>query len=746
MKKQPKKHLAAILFTDIEGYSKISNQDPEAGLRMAQAHRDVIQGGNDRFEGECINFYGDGSLSLFSSTENALKAAIEMQRQFQTDPEVPVRIGIHLGEVIRDENSAYGDAVNIAARIQGIAPTNGILVSDEVYHTLQYHRDLQLVNIGEEKLKNISRPIRIYYLNHPDVQIPMKGEVHARALEQNSRNRFFRSYSIYIITLLVVAGTAIASFLMDYFDHRISDEIYGARLAITPFENLTGVENYDYYGQIAADYIIKNLQILDGTEVLDYSYLTDPSLKDLGGIYPIGNVPKFSKAVNLLQGSYTMRNDSLQFEAKLIKLNSGKHLHSFNSQKAHVENYDDALVKLNSEILGYWASKDMKPQSIPNIQAYQNYIKAKEYWSKNDSLSMLYLEKTIEEDSTFLDAYLMKSDWYYNEQQYENMFDWNDTIFRIFTPESLNQRQRNSIAFNRANINGQNVEAFHLFEHEYSRQKDNLFSNTTMAVLALEFVNDPNYCIEVIDEIPHDEIPYDNCRYCQFRLDLQARALLDLEKYSRARKIVSLYPALDRNDSHAQLAMRTLIANRDAEEINSILNRLKTSLDAWEFAHFNYIAAKDAEILGAGELSGPFLEEAFSYFLQDTSRWTMELYFLKGQHREAYAIAEHLWQSERNPYYLLQMALYQAHLGNFGEATGLMAQVDDDNPKNKFGLYAYYRSQVYLALGNKSAAFEQLERSVREGKKFGRDGFHWDPHFLPVLEDPQFQEIIHPVQ
>ena len=114
------RHLAAVMFTDVVGYTAIIAEDEKAGLAARKRHRDAQETAIAHSKGRLIQYFGDGSLSIFPSAVVGVTAAIAVQRHLHSAPSLPVRIGLHVGDIAYDEQGAYGDAVNIASRIESL--------------------------------------------------------------------------------------------------------------------------------------------------------------------------------------------------------------------------------------------------------------------------------------------------------------------------------------------------------------------------------------------------------------------------------------------------------------------------------------------------------------------------------------------------------------------------------------------------------------------------------------------------
>ncbi len=135
----PQKHkLAAIMFTDIEGYTSLMQVNEARAIHLREAHRKIFVATTEKFGGEILQYYGDGTLSVFDSAIAAVECGIEMQlalRQYSNSISeqtgIPVRIGIHSGDIIYSEEDIIGDSVNVASRIESLATTGSVLISDK---------------------------------------------------------------------------------------------------------------------------------------------------------------------------------------------------------------------------------------------------------------------------------------------------------------------------------------------------------------------------------------------------------------------------------------------------------------------------------------------------------------------------------------------------------------------------------------------------------------------------------------
>ena len=180
---QARRQLAAVMFADVAGYSALMQASEPDAVAVRTMYQDVLRAQHDAFGGRVVQFYGDGALTLFDSSVAAIRCAVEIQRQCREDPCVPLRIGLHAGDVIVDEHNVVGDAVNIASRIESFGVPGGILLSDAVHDQVRNQPDLDFVRLGRFRLKNVGRPYEIYALVGDGLAVPdsdlVRGKVSA---------------------------------------------------------------------------------------------------------------------------------------------------------------------------------------------------------------------------------------------------------------------------------------------------------------------------------------------------------------------------------------------------------------------------------------------------------------------------------------------------------------------------------------------------------------------------------------
>jgi adenylate cyclase len=164
------RRLAAILAADVVGYSRLMEADEAGTLAALKAHRaELIDPKVAAHKGRVVKLMGDGALVEFASVVDAVECAVAIlqgmasrNQDIPTDRRIDFRIGINLGDVIVEGDDIYGDGVNVAARLEGLADPGGLCLSGTAYETVRGKLDLQVEDMGEQRVKNIARPVRVY--------------------------------------------------------------------------------------------------------------------------------------------------------------------------------------------------------------------------------------------------------------------------------------------------------------------------------------------------------------------------------------------------------------------------------------------------------------------------------------------------------------------------------------------------------------------------------------------------------
>ncbi len=407
-----KRKLTAILSADVKGYSRLMGEDEEATVRTITAHRKVITSVIEKYRGRVVDSPGDNILAEFVSVVDAAQSAVEIQEVIRAkNAELPeerrmeFRIGINLGDVIQEGERIYGDGVNIAARVEGLAEPGGICISGSAYEQIENKLALGYDYIGEHTVKNIVKPIRVYRVpTGPETLQPVTEE-------KGPAPGWQRAALAVVIALVVVAGgvaiwkssqpppTEVAS--VEKMAFPLPDK---PSIAVLPFNNLSGDPEQDYFSDGLTEEIISALGSVPKLFVIarnsTFTYKDKP--------VKVQQVSEELGVRYVLEGSVKKAGDKIRVTAQLIDALNGHHLWA----KRYDRNLGDIFVvqdEITKEIImamqvklteGEQARATAKGTN--NLEAYLKCLQANELIHRVNPESNA-LGKQLAEEAVALD-------------------------------------------------------------------------------------------------------------------------------------------------------------------------------------------------------------------------------------------------------------------------------------------------------------------------------------------------------
>jgi adenylate cyclase len=330
----PNRRLAAILCADVVGYSRLMAEDEAATVRTLTAYRKEIQGLVADHRGRVVDATGDNLLAEFPTALDAVECAVEIQRVLGArnaglpeDHRMEFRIGVHLGDVTVEEERLYGDGVNIAARLEGLADPGGICISATIHEQVESKLDLRYEDLGEKLVHNIPRPVHVYRLRIDTAKPTTQPE--PRAAPQ----------ALLAASALVILAIG-AWWVWDRYTERaptpeagseatLTDEAFtvpgfgdAPAIAVLPFDNLTGDPEQEYFADGIAEDLITRLSRRRAFPVI----ARNSSLVYRGRAVGVKQVSRELGARYVVEGSVRRAGDRVRISAQLIDATIGHHL------------------------------------------------------------------------------------------------------------------------------------------------------------------------------------------------------------------------------------------------------------------------------------------------------------------------------------------------------------------------------------------------------------------------------------
>ncbi|WP_197062625.1 adenylate/guanylate cyclase domain-containing protein [Muricauda sp. MAR_2010_75] len=257
--------LTAIMFTDVQGYTAIMHEDEQRALTLRSRHRKLFNELTEKHRGTVVQYFGDGTLTVFDSAVDAVECALELQKAFRQAPVIPVRIGIHMGDIVLSDDDIMGDAVNVASRIESVGVPGSVFFSDHVNDQLRSHKKFETRFLDVFHFKNVKEPIPVYALVDdqlvaPDRKAYVKTKSHSSF--KGAGNRGTSKQKILRWGGVLVLLAILAGLYFTFVENEKSPEGDGELLrsiAVLPVQNLTGISENDVLCETITDDLIGQL-------------------------------------------------------------------------------------------------------------------------------------------------------------------------------------------------------------------------------------------------------------------------------------------------------------------------------------------------------------------------------------------------------------------------------------------------------------------------------------------------------
>jgi adenylate cyclase len=366
------RQLAAILFADMTGYTAMMQDNEHLARQKRKRFKEVLETTIEKNDGKILQNYGDGSLCIFNSAINSVSCAVSMQQQLQLDPKVEVRIGIHIGDIVMEDESIFGDGVNLASRVESLAVPGGVFISEKVFDEIKNHENIKTRDMGFFELKNVKQPVHLYAIANEGIIVPSRDELKGKTKQPTNR------------------------------------------LAVLPFVNMSADPENEFFSDGITEELLNTLTKVDGLQVTSRTsaFAFKGKQDDIREIAIKLNVDK------VLEGSVRKAGNRVRITAQLINAADGYHIWS--------ETYDRNLTdifEVQDEISGVITNR-LRENLLPaehkehlvkaptkNVEAYTHYLKGMHFWNKltpaDAKKSIECFEQAIAIEPSYAQAYAM---------------------------------------------------------------------------------------------------------------------------------------------------------------------------------------------------------------------------------------------------------------------------------------------------------------------------------------------------
>ena len=416
--------LAAILYADVEGYSRLTGADEAGTHRTLSAYLDLFAETIKAHRGEVKHYAGDAVLADFSTVSDALNCAVEFQKaskeKNETVPEdkrIKFRIGLNLGEVIVDRGEVYGNGVNVAARLETLAEPGGICISGATHDAIGNKLPFDYEYLGEHTVKNIDKPVRAYRVNFTGQPSTVKQALPVAPSKKRSR--------MLIGAIALLAATAIGVWQLSAKRPSATAQAIdpvlamptGPAIAVLPFTNMSGDASQEYFSDGLTEDIITALSQFRDLFVI----ARNSTFEFKGKPVDVREVGAKLGAHYVLEGSVRREQSRVRINAQLLDAKTGAHLWAETFDRdlttkdifaVQDEITSKVVAKIGDPLRGTIAQNKKEQLSVKSdihVEAYACVLRGKVYFDSFDptlhKAARECLERTVETHPKYADAW-----------------------------------------------------------------------------------------------------------------------------------------------------------------------------------------------------------------------------------------------------------------------------------------------------------------------------------------------------
>ena len=396
------RRLAAIMFTDIVGYTALMGSDEDKAFKTLRKNRNIQRPIIKKYRGEWLKEMGDGILASFQTSSDAVRCAGEIQQAVKKENNA-LRIGIHEGEVVFEGGDVLGDGVNVASRLEEMADEGCINISGAVYKDIKNKAGITAEFIEEKTLKNVEDPVKVYRVKCDE---PEQEELDEKPFKKKTNKRAF-----YIIggLFVVIAAILIWQFLPSKKTVPLIPEEVDKSIAVLPFTDMSPNKDQRYFSDGIMDEILMHLYKIGELEVV--SRTSSMRYRDTDKL--VSEIASELGVAHILEGSVRKDEHRVRITIQLIDAINDRHLWAESYDKKLINVFDiqrDVAQKVAKELKATLTSRETdlieKKPATSNSLAYDFYLKGNDYWAQyNAPLALEMYSKAINEEPLFASAY-----------------------------------------------------------------------------------------------------------------------------------------------------------------------------------------------------------------------------------------------------------------------------------------------------------------------------------------------------
>lgn len=749
-------YLSAIFFCDIEGYTALMQKDEQKTLLLLDNYQQTLTRMVGKYGGQIVKNLGDGSICLFTSAVRTVECAIELQQALRLPPEVPLRIGLNLGDVHRKDDDVFGDAINVTSRIESMGKAGNILMSHSMYQKVKNHPEFKFQSVGKFDFKNVNETLEVFAIANEGFVIPKRKELVGKFKKKQSNLSKF-------VPAAIFAAIVIYFFSTKFWQQEDSSETQVQnKIAVLEFDNNTGDTIYNIVGKMASDWIFHGITQNKLGQVMSPEIINEYMAASIIPTTKNAIATNYFNPSKIIKGVYYLDKNRLLFQCYITDENMNE-IENFEAKDCDPEAPLDCIEALKQRILGYLVTEDKKNATLedspPSFEAYVIFNRAKSKYLKDpqDPEVLQLVEKAIDADTSYFEPKVYKFQYYYNSG---DLIVADSLLKPLRKSYITSERQKILLQIYIDLLELEYKKAHKSQQIEYNITPFHLETNSNMMIHSLQLVNKPGEIDSVFNEINMAEMDISKCRFCVERYKIKGLADIERKRYKSAISLLKFAVETDDFSVLKKVLLRAYIRAGKYAMADDVLSNLQLPTGEREsererererkWVDIHLSAAKEFIWADKKDMANIHLDKIINYvdnilesIPADLVHFFAESLFYQGNYEDAAMLLESLLESYPGliDYHALLAIAYQKS-GKTSKATAKLVELENLRGDFQLGEVDYGLAQYYASISDDNNTIKYLWQAIDDGHWYETWTFQNDPLLKAYFETKSFQEIL----
>lgn len=598
----------------------------------------------------------------------------------------------------------------------------------------------------------IGFPVYVFYIWKFQLAKLEKQNLGIDAEGKKKKSAFQKMYFSFLGIIGIMAGLSVALIVNNNFVQNFNLPSLNSndKIVVSNFKNNTGEKKRDILGEMTADWVIHGInkyrvaEVISSEVVNNYTSLTRSQASSIDRDQLL---KKYFKPKLIISGEIFLRDSTLIFKCNIRDGDTGESLIALESIECDSEDSLKCIEALKSKIITFLTTKDQQELNLqeqpPIFEAYQKFLDARANFD-DDEIYLALLNEAIELDPNYFEPEVHRVQHYYNLGDYKT----SDSLLNAIKSNKLRVSVRQQFLLNYCEglLEGDNRKIYMNYYNEYKIAPFHRETNSTMMIIALQYMNRPEEIQSIFDEASMEDVYLENCTYCGFRLYIMGLANIELEMYDQTITLLERVTLQNIEDLYLKKPLvSAYVRSGQISALNEYLSKYELTGDPNDVMRLKLFIGKQFLLINKDSIADSYFNKILELHKNEEEKINIvtDAYYYKKDYAAAESLLETLHGSDlNNNDFITKLAVSYHKNGKVSKAEQTIQKLEDIRTDYQFGAVDYDLAQYFAAVEDSENAMRYLEKAIASGHAYTPTKFQNDPHFKAYFKTEEFEKIM----